>query len=216
MIRNLKILGLASMAILAISAAVASTALAGTTTGKVTAPEPVTLKGTPTGNEADNGFTAFGTQIKCPKTTYTGHKISETPHKFIASGSSEITITPHFDPICSVGMNGCDFAFRDITTTGGVEHTYGVVLDIVCPTGKEILIGGPACDVFIPAQTGLQGAHLKTTTTGTHDIDLEGKFEGITAKSCLGLHTTNAMFDVDVTIKGYNVLDEVKPITITH
>jgi hypothetical protein len=217
MIGNIKAFGLALAATFALSAVAASIASAGITTGEVRSDGPVTLTGTETGAGGLNAFTAFGAVNKCPGSTYTGHKVQETPHKPVPNNATEVTITPNYvNCTFPVFMNGCHYEFRDATTTGGVEHTYGVVADIECPAGKQIQINGMfGCFVFIPEQTGIIGAHLKTTPV-SDDIDLEGAFTNVTAKECLGKQTGSAVLHVDLTIKGHNNLKEETGVTILH
>ena len=206
MIRNLKLLGLALMAVFAMGAVLASAASA---QGKLTSDGLVTLSGTETGVE-QNRLTAFAAFVECPGSTYVGHAVNGG---LIPSGSTTATLTPNYkqtstdgkDENCkgpfgwsaTVDPNGCDFVVHLGATTGGVAGTYGVTFDVVCPGGNEITvtlwtskadhtkeIGGglttpPFCILHVPAQTGLIGAHA--TSTG-NDIDLTGTVEGITVK----------------------------------
>jgi hypothetical protein len=127
-----------------------------------------------------------------------------TPHTVIPSGSSTVTLSPHYKetnaegkPNCVVpgvgaatlDLNGCDYVLHFGETTGGVAGTYGVSLDVACPVGKQIEItiwtsGTPHtsptfCSIDFPAQAGLKGAHA--TDTGNGHIDIKGTFEGLTA-----------------------------------
>lgn len=68
--RNLKALGLAAVAVLAFSAVAASAASA--QQGKLTSDGPVTLTGEDTGV---NFFKAFGSEVRCPDSKYTGHTV---------------------------------------------------------------------------------------------------------------------------------------------
>jgi hypothetical protein len=195
MIRNLKTLGLAITALFAVSAMVASTAAA--QQGKLTSDGPFTLTGAETGVGA-NSLTAFGLKLECPGSSYTGHKYNETPHKFIASGSTTVTVTPHFNQAkCvatpgnfpfTIDLNGCDYVTHLGATTGGVAGTYALTFDIVCPAGQEITTttftnetalteNKPYCVMHIPPQTGLSGAH--TTDTANGFVDTTGPVKGI-------------------------------------
>jgi hypothetical protein len=204
---KLKALGVALAAIFTIGVVVASAASA--QQGILTSDGPVTLTGTETGVEA-NRLTAFGTFVECPGSTYTGHKYSETPHKFLPSGATTATLTPKYKektaegaPNCkgalntnvTIDMNGCDYVAHlgETTPTEDEEGTYGVTFDVVCPEGKEITVtlwlneaahtsepAAPKCIIHIPSQNGLSGAHATDTGNGT--IDLTGAIKGITAK----------------------------------
>ena len=91
MTRILKALGLALVAVFALSAVAASTASA--QQGTLTSDGPVTLTATETG-VGQNWFEAFAAKIECPGSTFTGHKVATTPHTPISSGATEATLTP--------------------------------------------------------------------------------------------------------------------------
>jgi hypothetical protein len=160
MTRNLKLLGLALVAFLAMSAMVASAASA---QGKLTSDGSVTLKATATGGAGANTLEAFGLKVECPGGTYTGHKYtleSETTHEettglkehnlLIPVPATTVTFTPHYNQAnhnCiivgtslryTIDVNGCDYVFH----LGGTNASgnYNVSADIVCPPNKEITI----------------------------------------------------------------------------
>lgn len=252
MIRNLKAMGLALVALFALSAVVAATASA--QQGKLTGPGPMTLTATETGT-GQNKLTAFGAGVECPGSHYVGHKYNETPHKFIPSGATTATLTPIYtetvtkegkkDENClvagvgwsaTIDLNGCDYVIHLGVTTGGVENTYGVTFDIVCPVGKEITVTlwtnktlhtaeplKPFCILHVPPQVGLVGAHATDTTEG--HIDLTGEVEkikvtrtnqGSHAILCPNSTTETAKFDLDVTVDAHNELGETIDIGISH
>jgi hypothetical protein len=151
-----------------------------------------------------NAWTMFGLKVECPESTYTGHQYNVTPHSHISSGSTSITLTPHYNQAnhncliepanwpTTINMNGCDYVLHLGVTTGGGAGTYGVTTDIVCPEGQQIAWkvwtstadetskpNEPFCVVHIPPQTGLGGAHA--TDTGNGYIDITGAFEGTKA-----------------------------------
>jgi hypothetical protein len=208
MIRNLKALGLALVAVFAMSGVAVSAASA---QGKFTSDGPVALTGTETGGENANAWTMFGLKTQCPGSTYTGGKVlthAETTgpppktHELIPNGSATATITPHYKQAnhnCKVNgvfpatihMNGCDYVVHLGATKPGID-TYAVTFDIVCPPGKEITKtvwtttdlhtsqpNSPFCVIHIPPQVGLTGAHVRDTTNG--NIDLEGTIKGVSA-----------------------------------
>jgi hypothetical protein len=223
MTRNLKVLGIALAAVFAMSAVAASTASA--QLGKITADGPVTLKGTETGAALENSFTVTvlgsTTALTCPGSTYTGHTKATTPHKPLHLNATEVTVTPHYKQPCednkgnkdvTVNMNGCDYVFRDATTTGGVAGTFGIVVDIVCPAGKVIEVTGSVCTVKVGPQTGLTGFHLTHTPSPADDIDLSGTVN--VAVTACGLNVTS-VYHADVTIKGVSEAGSDTPVTIT-
>lgn len=166
MTRNLKALGLALVAMFAMSAVVASAASAEGPQGFLATEnnQAVTLDGTEI-PETTNALTAFGLPVKCPGTTYTGHKFiskheTETnpklEHGLIPSGATTVTITPDYEQEncqaelsgglpATVDPNGCDFVVHIGGTTTDTEgkpipNTYKAIYDIVCPAGKEITV----------------------------------------------------------------------------
>jgi hypothetical protein len=211
MICNFKALGLALVAVFAMSAIAASAALA--QQGFATSTGPFTISVTETGakGSGSNALTAFGTKIECFGTTYVGHKVltvKETEegkeHGLIPNGSKEVTITPNYNEKecrafvpeeldATVEPNGCDFLLH-IGETTEKFGTYGVSADVVCFVGKMIHIGvwplgtkehlsaNRLCTYIIPAQNGLKGAHLTNTGASPDDVDLTGTFTNILVK----------------------------------
>src|SRR6187397_2094400 len=246
MIRNLKVLGLALMALFAMSAVVASAASA-ETEGHLTSVGGVglTLTGEDTG-VAQNRFTIGTDFVECPGSTYTGHEVT-TPtqtagglkHQFLNSGTTEVTVTPHYKqtqtggtPNCdataglsvTIAMNGCDYRLYDLTTTGGVAGTYGFKTDLVCPTGKvtEVKIYSghghtvEVCHENITPGTGFTGGHA-TNGSGGH-INLSGTITGfVIHKSglCGAEEVKNGSWDLDVTVKAHDTLGNNVGISIS-
>jgi hypothetical protein len=165
--RNLKALGLALVALFAMNAVVASAASA-QTLGKITSNGPVTLKGTETGVGL-NRLTAFGTNIECPGSTYTGHK-TNTVSTALTSGETSVTIRPTYincfqggNPV-TVDMNGYHYAFHHFTTTPeNALHTYGVTVDIVGPC-THILLTASLC------MTTINPNHRSTHRSNNHPL----------------------------------------------
>ncbi len=162
MIRNLKALGLALVAVFALSAMVASAASAAE--GVITSEtgEDVTLTATDTGEPENNRLTVGENWVQCPDSSYTGHAVrthAETTeneeHKFLTSGvDDEVTVTPHYKqtvggpgttPNCdatggfsaTVTMNGCDYRFHDFTTDESGK-AYDFLADLVCPPETHV------------------------------------------------------------------------------
>ncbi|HMJ72200.1 MAG TPA: hypothetical protein VK471_02420 [Solirubrobacterales bacterium] len=243
MIRNIKVLGLALVAVFAMSAMVASAASA---QGKLTSDGPVTLKVTETGIKTANALTAYTHTVACPGSTITGHKYNVTPHGLIPSGETTATLTPHYNQTAcevvdlgvpaTVTMNGCDYVVHVLGTVG---TKYEVSVDVVCPVGKVIEVevysssseALKLCTITVKGQAGLKGAAgapvLAQNTAavgGTQDdLDIVGTFKGIHAERhglCKGegghADTTNtAEFHVDATVKGYNNLGVETGVTIS-
>ena len=146
---NLKALGLALVAVFALSAVAASAASA--QQGTLTSTGPVTLTATETG-AAQNWFEAFGARVECPGSTINGHKVATTPHVPIPVPATQATLTPKWLetvgglPNCKVpglgltatiDMNGCDFVASINQTTGGGRHIRRQVLSRVSSRQRD-------------------------------------------------------------------------------
>lgn len=234
MIRNLKTLGLALVALFAFSAIAASAASA--QNGKITSTGPVTLDATENAGQI-NALTAFGGKIECPGSTGTGHKYNVTPHELIPSGAETITVTPDVnEPNCvaieggtthkvTITENGCD-GVTHIGETTGVADTYRGTGDIVCPTGQSIIIDVyfsssnenlKVCEITIGSQSGLSGPTVKDTTAG--DLEVQGTTTGIRASKsgvCGSATTETAEAEGSGTVKGTNSLGENTSISLSH
>jgi hypothetical protein len=131
MTRNLKVLSLALLAILALSAVVALGASA--QQGKLISFEgkavTLTAEEEPLGV---NAMTAFNFTTKCPGTTYDGSKVGEL-NQLLPNKSTEATITPTYrncktfagvlEWSTTVNMRGCDYVFHIGSTTGEQKPT---------------------------------------------------------------------------------------------
>lgn len=244
MAHNLKTLGLALAAVFAIGAVATSAAMA--QQGTLTSDGPVTEIATETGGAGTNFLKAFGLNLACPGSTYTGHQYNVTPHTLIPSGATTGTLTPQFKQTnhnclmtpgnfpLTIDMNGCDYVVHFGATTGGVAGTYGVTFDMVCPAGQEGTVtvwtnttdetnaAAPFCVLHIPPQSGIAGLHA--TDTGVGDIDLSGTLTGIKvlktksthAILCPAAETKTAESGLDLTVQGRNGGGSATAISISH
>jgi hypothetical protein len=244
MIRNLKALGLALVAVFALSAVVASAASA--QNGILTSTGPVTLIGTQTGTA--NQLSAFGGTTTCSNTTtkYTGHKYNVTPHTFIPNNSSTFTVTPHYMGCTSkigaaifpttIDMNGCDYDFHLEGTTPGVD-TYTLKAFVTCPTGQHITItifataakhtaNEPFCDITITENAGgYVGLHATETTSPTKKVVINGEIKELISADkssptgsilCPTESTNTASLVQDVELEGKNEAGSTTGISLSH
>jgi hypothetical protein len=243
MARNLKVLGVALVALFATSAVLATAAMA--QQGRITSDGPVTLTGTETGEKA-NFIKAFGLKIECPGTTYVGHKVNSTEP--ILSGSSEATLTPTYKKCevaelkwpATVAMGSCDYVVALGNTKATPADTYAVTASFVCPAG-EITINiwtpgtdhekgvAPMCIIHL-GEAGNQnrnGGTLTDTTQGgiANDLDLTGTFTGVSAEKtksatdpllCPAATTTTGELSVDVTVKGDSKAGAATGVSLSH
>ncbi|HET8862665.1 MAG TPA: hypothetical protein VFM94_05385 [Solirubrobacterales bacterium] len=221
MIRNFRALGLALVAVFALSAMTASAASA-QTQGTVTTNDGTakTLLGTVDEEFlTGNSFTAFKEVVECVKTKYTFHKWNVTPHEAVPYKATTMTVTPHYSECylfpgkfpATVFMNGCDYVVHIGDTTGLSGNEYKATLDVVCPPNKTIQIGiysGAAhsvrvCTWDITSPTGVGGAewvHQKDFD----DSDLAGSFKPIKYDKtglCGNATDNEGKFDVNTTIE---------------
>ncbi len=218
MIRNLKSLGLAIMAVIGMSAVVASAASADPPT--LISDGPVKLAGT---DLAKSVLTYNESQkIECHG-KYSLGKENETPSGFIANPTTTATAAPTYSScegklgVTNVSytatMNGCDYVLHLGST---IEMgKWGVTTDIVCPEGKEVEVHGYSsaehttsiCTFKLPAQTGKAGAFVKNLEGGK--VTLGGTVEGLKASRtgvlCGGGNSTESgKLDLDAEISGTN------------
>jgi hypothetical protein len=171
MIRNLKALGLAAMAVFAMTAISASAAQAAPLFHAEEA--PVTYKGENVGGK-EKFKTSAGT-VECTTTSVTGESSEST--------STEATISPTYTGCKAFGfltatvtMNGCSYKFHLVEGSSPATAT----VDIVCPAGKDITISSTGCVVHVPAQTGLKHVVFDNEGSGaTRDIKATNTVTGI-------------------------------------
>jgi len=170
MTRNLKVLGLALVAILAMTAMVASAASAHTP-AKFTATAGATITAVDTGKVK---FTVTGQEVTCEEATYSG----VAP----AASFESITVNATFNKcktnfgeakVTGFGEGGCDFKLYANGTA-----------DLVCPEGKDVTVDALTCTVHI-GSAGNQGLG---TLTYTNDASGDVKI-GLNVTKITGNHT---------------------------
>jgi hypothetical protein len=204
MTSNLKVLGLALVAMLTLGAMTAAAASA--QQGVLTSDGPVTLH-FEENEPATNARTIIGGKLEALGTLYTGHRLDKTPHEDLSKeGETTLTITPQYAQTncvftflgvsrpCTITVNKCDYVLH-IGQTTETTNTYGASTDIECPDNVAIdldiyKVGTPDtdeahtnssnlfCTITVPEQTGLTGPHL-TNDTANGDVDLIGTFTGV-------------------------------------
>ncbi len=147
MIRNLKLLSLALASLLALSAAMAATALA---VPQFTASAyPAT--GTGENTSGTEVFTTEGGKVECDS-----HFVSHS----LSGASSTLTVTPTYTNCSAFGFlsatvntEGCSYVLHVKEKVAAEE--YASTTDIVCPAGKSIKVTASTCKMEIKPQTGL-------------------------------------------------------------
>jgi hypothetical protein len=165
MSNNFKALGLAIVAMLAMSAVVTSAASAQATTAKLTAMDNVYPKTWYATNSAgQETLTTEAGTVECAS-TFSGS---------IAGATQEFTVNPVYSGCkafgflnATVAMEGCSYRLKITTTLTSPTHHYQVHSNVVCPAGKAIKITAGTCVVTIGAQTGLTTADLENNAATT-------------------------------------------------
>jgi len=214
MIRNLKILGLALVAVLAMGAMSASAASATdffTTSNK----NPALL----TGTSHDHKFSIGATSFQCTTSVFTGtavHGASEAT--VLPKYTGVLSATPHETPCTSslgtvtVHVNDCHYRLTG-NTTGSDVGTDATVW-IQCPVGKVIQITGAfGCTISVPSQTPTSGGVIYTNATnhtGGAAVTVKATATGITFTTTgpcglvgLPAHGNNAIYTGTLTATGW-------------
>ena len=211
MTRNLKALGLALIAMLAISAVASSAAQAapGELHSEVAAGKTSAIL---TGvNVGIHQMTVKGFTLKCEYANVEGT---------VAKTTTDATVTPEYD-ICFYGglkaevkMNGCKY-----TLTGAADFTAN--LDITgCTSGKSIEVIDPICTITIPEQKGLSHVVFANKPGPPKHIEASSTVTGVTyigdGMLCgqAGGHHADGTLTGSTTIKAYEDEGLHEPITI--
>jgi hypothetical protein len=178
MIRNLKTLGLAVMAMFALTAVAASAAQAVEFHSEI---ENTTLTAS-TEAGSNSVFDAAGASISCASATFTGTQAAKT--------SATVTVTPAYTSCTFLGvlnvpveMHGCQYRF----------HAGGEV-DVVGAPCNGITFEAVGCKVEVKEQTGLKEATYTNLGSGTtREVTVTPHVTGITYTSS-GLCPKNGTF----------------------
>lgn len=219
MTRNLKVLGLALVAMFAMSAVVASAASADLFHSEVPG-ATVTVSG----EEAQVFTYEEGAEVSCETIRGEGVLINGFVDEDGSETGPEVTFAPEYDDCvvpgvgdATVDFNGCHYLFTEPNNeTLGAAH-------VECEGTNTITIevflgddpGTPLCDFHIGTQTDLKG-HVKYTNIAgngstTREVTLTPTISGIDATKtntnlfgflCGAASSTNGTYDGDVTVKG--------------
>jgi hypothetical protein len=160
MIRTLKALLLAVMAVTALGAIWASAAQAHTPALFHCEVEPCTITGTKhgTGKSAHHVFDVPGNgSITCNEITFDATLAEKTTTTITATGVAYHGCT-FLGQAATVNMNGCDYTLHASTQ-----------VSIQCPLKNEITFEAAGCQVHIPPQGPLNAVHYSTFKPGTVD-----------------------------------------------
>ncbi|HET6997152.1 MAG TPA: hypothetical protein VFI03_01055 [Solirubrobacterales bacterium] len=178
MIRNLKALGLAVVAVLAMSAVVASAAQA---EANFTASEyPAYVTG-----EQETGvheFLGAGTGVTCTGAHFLSHALGGPSPDLTVTAAYTGCKDTTFGLSSTVTMNGCTYTFTTPTKVA-TDHYTGKV-DLVCPAGKVVEVHVATCTLTISPKTELGTVTYtnKPAATPKKDVTLDIAVKGIPYK----------------------------------
>ncbi|HEY5815726.1 MAG TPA: hypothetical protein VIS95_05240 [Solirubrobacterales bacterium] len=231
MIRNLKALGLALVAVFAMSAMTASAASA-TDFFTTANQEPAYL----TGSSHDNIFNIpGGSSFQCTTSAFDGTGVhGGSTVTVLPTYSGILNETPHTNPKCTaslgtvtIDVNHCHYVLTGNTT--GSDNGTDATVSIVCGAAGPIKITGPlGCTVSVPSQTPTSGGVVydnETNHPGGSAIKVTATSTGITFTSTaacgfVGIpsHGNNATYVGSVIATGYtdNVNNSTTNLTTIH
>jgi len=166
MIRNLKVLGLALVAVLALSAMAASAASAVEFHSEA---EETTLKATNTTNHV---FDAASNSISCSSASFHGTQKGKT--------AEDVTMTAayngcqFFGVTVNVNMGNCAYTFHASGTTDVVNN--GAASCATSPITFKATVFGLSCTVKVGPQTGLEKViYTNGTSGGVKDVTVDSE-----------------------------------------
>lgn len=230
MIRNLKILGLALVAVLATSAVAASGAQA--QKGKITVEgggnNTATLVGA---QEGVHVFKANGNEVTCGTATFHAAAKHEDETVKASATYSNCHIIALFTFSAEVKMNGCEYHFSDFTTedeqgntdpTGNHTNFTGTT-KLICPAGKAIEVKVPVagCTLSIGGEQEFKDSITAKNVQGTKEhLTLNATVNGIAFTSTGGLcgaSGNGGTYNGATTIEGEETGGGAKKdVTISH
>lgn len=207
MTRNLKLLGLASVVALAITAIAAHAAMAVEHTFFATS-APLQLTGEQTG---ENVFKAGKVEVKCTTATPVGTLSEETADEvsleFALSGCTLGAIA------VTVVNEGCQLAVDSDTTVDPKTSEESASGKLVCPAGKVLKISGGGCIVDVGTQGPLHGTKFANVGSAPREeVTVESHVTGVeynaTSVNCSllgitkGVHKDGTLL-VNARVQGY-------------
>lgn len=209
MIRNLKTLGLALFAVLALTAVGASAASA----SAFSADEyPVTVEGEQTNTHT---FTVQAGTTHCSVAKFHGTAGAESSTLTITPTYTGCTLTPLGS--ATVKMNGCDYMFHSGAATGNPDE-FNSSVDIVCSGSNVIEVVVPfICTVKVGPQTGLSNTVLKSNTspaTVTATASVSGIAYSQSGSFCTNGSFSNGTYNGTVAMSGTNEAGESNGIYV--
>lgn len=170
--QKVRFLVIAAMAVVALSAAMASSAQA---QGEFTAASyPATL----TGTQQEQVILTWedGIQKTCKQMLF---------HSSISAASSTLTASAVYAECTVFGfiagtieMNGCQYQFHVTAPVEGEADTYAGAADLICPIGKKVVAKSATCEIHVPEQLGMKEVKF-IDNTAAGDVTIQLNVTGI-------------------------------------
>ncbi len=163
MTRNFKALGLALVAVFAMSVGASAASAAEFHAEKA----PVTLTGTQ--HAGEDVFTTDAGTVSCENASYTGSQATVTS---LTAGAIATYSGCHaaFGLNTTIDVNECKYVFNANTKK----------VDISCPAGKVIAVTAPGCEITVGSQTGVGSVNYTNIGSGTtREITIDVALTGI-------------------------------------
>jgi len=211
MIRNLKVLGLALVAVFAMSAMAASAASASEFTSES---GTTTLHGT---QVTQNVFTVTGGNVKCNTATF---RTTAT----VGTTALDVTVKPTYSSCTAIGqtstinMNGCEYKITPTSTTTGTVAIVNCAGNIIVTSGDPVV----SCTITVTPTNPIDNA-VDFTEEGagkTRDVLVTSTAKGLSyivdgpngernenticGKADDPAVTTSGVYTGSVTVKGYS------------
>jgi hypothetical protein len=231
MTRNLKVLGLALVAALAVGAVGASAALGNASywlqtdasVGKTT-----TIVGEQTVENGDR-FVGDGGTVRCKATHYTGQQVGPTVTTMTLSATYSGCKFGSFD--ATVNGGNCDFLIHTDTNGNTTNGSFQSITTITCTSGDITInvtsVGTTKCVLHIPAQNLGTSVVMTNGTKGTGITDVTGHINfttitytqtgGTGLGACANLGSTethNGLYEGVATQTGFNEAGEETNISV--
>lgn len=185
MTRKIKGLGLAFVAIAAMSMVAAAGAQA--TQLHATTPNTASIFAERTAQDTINRFTTVSGTVQCTTSTFEGTAEQASSQQVT---TDDLTVTPTYSGCTAFGlaaqvvMNGCQYRLTgtDNTAAGATFPNKTAEVDVVCTAGKQIeikAVGG--CTVTVPSQNHLEHVVFQNNPAAlpVHDVTIHATAAGI-------------------------------------
>jgi len=164
MIRNLKVLGLALVAVLAMSAMMASAASAAPHNGKTAFTSDKETTHISATDIVNHKFKVTNSEVFCQSVSFTGHATGKT----IAQVTINPVYTECFAEFIGIKVNATVTGFGHQGEANKCDYLVRAngTVDLVCAPGVEVTIHQGTCVTHIPPQTNL--GTITYTDVGNH------------------------------------------------